>query len=200
MNTWGRPAWNDFHNYAVEYPANPSLAHQNDARDFFQRRFLRKVECEKCLRDYQIMIARSPPRTTSREDLFDWTVEIHNTVNRKLGKPEMTTREAYRQWNWRSPATQQQITPYAGASYQSYRQPVCQQTQSFGTYNQPSYSPYTNDSSAWRTPSYGSTPVYTPSYSQAGYSQGACPSIQSAYCPGSNLSPYTTCNRGYGYY
>jgi hypothetical protein len=39
-----------------------------------------------------------PPDFTSPEAFFAWGVALHNAVNRKLGKPELTIEEARRIW------------------------------------------------------------------------------------------------------
>lgn len=43
-------------------------------------------------------IKQCPPRYNSEEDWFAWTVELHNMVNRKLNKPEITLEEAMQIW------------------------------------------------------------------------------------------------------
>jgi hypothetical protein len=39
-----------------------------------------------------------PPDYTSPEAFFAWGVRLHNAVNAKLGKPEITIEEAYSIW------------------------------------------------------------------------------------------------------
>jgi len=36
---------------------------------------------------------------SGRDSLFLWTVNIHNSVNRRLGKPTMTVEDAMSKWN-----------------------------------------------------------------------------------------------------
>ncbi len=51
-------------------------------------------DCE-CKSFYKQWKAQNPPKA---DDLFDWTVELHNAVNAKLGKPKITLDEARRIW------------------------------------------------------------------------------------------------------
>ena len=52
-----------------------------------------------CRKDYMLYKTSSPPDFTSPESLWLWGVELHNHVNRKLGKPELTIEEARLQWS-----------------------------------------------------------------------------------------------------
>lgn len=44
------------------------------------------------------LLDQNPPRFDSPEDFFAWSVEYHNAVNRKLGKPEIGLDEALAIW------------------------------------------------------------------------------------------------------
>ena len=59
--------------------------------------FLIPQRCE-CKGGYQQIIAEMPPDFTSPEAFFAWGVNLHNAVNRKLGKPELTIDEALSIW------------------------------------------------------------------------------------------------------
>jgi hypothetical protein len=48
--------------------------------------------CRKFYREWK---AQHPPPT---KDFFAWTVELHNAVNDKLGKPQITLNEAIQIW------------------------------------------------------------------------------------------------------
>ena len=51
-----------------------------------------------CKDGYQKILEDMPPDFTSPEAFFAWGVALHNAVNRKLGKPELTIDEARRIW------------------------------------------------------------------------------------------------------
>jgi hypothetical protein len=52
-----------------------------------------------CREGFERILREIPPRF---DDWFAWTVEVHNAVNFKLGKPEIEWEEACRRWNWNS--------------------------------------------------------------------------------------------------
>lgn len=52
-----------------------------------------------CRKDYMLYKASTPPDFTSPESLWLWGYHLHNYVNRKLGKPELTIEEARLQWS-----------------------------------------------------------------------------------------------------
>ena len=56
-----------------------------------------KYECG-CQAFYAQHKADNPPDFTSPEAFFRWGVALHNAVNRKLGKPELTYEEALSIW------------------------------------------------------------------------------------------------------
>ena len=49
----------------------------------------------KCRDAFEAIIKVNPPRF---DDWFAWTVEVHNAVNRKLGRKEWTLDEAVARW------------------------------------------------------------------------------------------------------
>jgi hypothetical protein len=51
-----------------------------------------------CKRFYGEWKADNPPDFSSPEAFFAWGVRLHNAVNAKLGKPEITIDEAYKIW------------------------------------------------------------------------------------------------------
>ena len=52
----------------------------------------------QCRRDYALYKASNPPDFSSPEALWIWGFNLHNWVNRKLGKPELTVEEAKALW------------------------------------------------------------------------------------------------------
>jgi hypothetical protein len=60
--------------------------------------FARRVPCGQCRRHWLEEVKSFPPPTQSGADLFAWTVERHNNVNRRLGKALLVLEDARRQW------------------------------------------------------------------------------------------------------
>lgn len=56
-----------------------------------------QYECG-CRRFYAEYKMANPPDFTSPEAFFRWGINLHNAVNRKLGKPELTIDEAISIW------------------------------------------------------------------------------------------------------
>ena len=54
------------------------------------------VPCPVCREHYKVHLQKLPltPHLDRREDLFRWTVELHNEVNVMLGKPKVTEMES----------------------------------------------------------------------------------------------------------
>ena len=59
--------------------------------------YLIPARCD-CKDGYQQILGELPPDFTSPEAFFAWGVSLHNAVNRKLGKPELTITEALSIW------------------------------------------------------------------------------------------------------
>lgn len=53
--------------------------------------------CPTCQRNFRIWLETNPPRF---DDWQRWTWEAHNTVNAKLGKPEITWEKACELWGY----------------------------------------------------------------------------------------------------
>lgn len=94
-NVWGPLFWHTMHITALGYPQNPSYAHKRAAKEFFES-FTQLLPCPQCREHYAKMLQAMPisPHLDRREDLFRWTVAIHNEVNVRLGKQRILETEA----------------------------------------------------------------------------------------------------------
>ena len=96
---WGPSMWTTLHFIALGYPANPSMEDQENYRTFFEN--LHKfVPCKFCSDHYQQHLLDLPigPYLNTRNDLFAWTVSLHNIVNQELGKSVWTLEQAYQHY------------------------------------------------------------------------------------------------------
>ena len=82
----GRFAWSKLHGYTG---CDPQWL------DIWQ--YLIPARCD-CKDGYQQILGEMPPDFTTPEAFFRWGVALHNAVNRKLGKPELTIEEALSIW------------------------------------------------------------------------------------------------------
>lgn len=51
--------------------------------------------CENCIKDYKDFMENNPP---DFNDLFGWTVKLHNHVNTLREKPTYTRKESFQYW------------------------------------------------------------------------------------------------------
>jgi hypothetical protein len=54
------------------------------------------VSCGDCRNSFRTWVKDHPPRWN---ELFTWTVELHNYVNKKLGKPEWDLAQAFNHYS-----------------------------------------------------------------------------------------------------
>jgi hypothetical protein len=82
----GPKEWADLHRAAC----NPQL-------DFaaYVETLIKRIGCEECAREARAFVAAAPPPIEASRR-FAWSVTWHNSVNRRLGKPELSIDEACR--------------------------------------------------------------------------------------------------------
>ena len=94
---WGPIFWMTIHVVALGYSEKPTYAEKRSAKEFFES--LRNLlPCPVCREHYaeHLKVVPITPSLDSRQDLFKWTVDLHNSVNVKLGKPTISQTEALR--------------------------------------------------------------------------------------------------------
>jgi hypothetical protein len=93
-SVWGPFFWHTMHIVALGYSKNPTYTDKKCAKEFYESlAFL--LPCSICREHYKEYLQEKPISTflDSRTDLIKWTVQIHNKVNKMLGKPEWTLEE-----------------------------------------------------------------------------------------------------------
>ncbi|XP_050426482.1 FAD-linked sulfhydryl oxidase ALR [Adelges cooleyi] len=93
----GRSTWNLLHTIAATYPNNPSAKNKSDIQQFLVL-LSRVYPCEICADDFAEILVHCPPKTDSQESLSQWVCEVHNMVNRKLGKPQFDCTKVMERW------------------------------------------------------------------------------------------------------
>lgn len=93
---WGSSGWSFIHYTALGYPENPTDEDKINYKIFYHN-LQNTLPCLKCSLNYKENINQLPidDSLNSREDLFKWTVNIHNIVNNELGKKNLSHKEAY---------------------------------------------------------------------------------------------------------
>ena len=87
---WGPIFWHTIHITAIGYPTNPTYGQKKAAKEFYESlAFL--IPCPVCRQHYETHLQKNPltPHLDRRDDLFRWTVNLHNEVNTTLGKPRL---------------------------------------------------------------------------------------------------------------
>jgi len=86
--------WRVIHKVAFRYEKDGQVI--DDGVIDFYKSIGHIIECKTCMRHYYKFIDENPiPRNGG---LFTWTVQLHNSVNERLGKPIVSVDEAYNIW------------------------------------------------------------------------------------------------------
>lgn len=96
---WGPSTWNALHYIALGYPTNPTPDDMLTYKKFFELVGY-VLPCKLCSEHYKKHWTVLPIDSylSNRMRLFEWTVKIHNIVNKLNGKKEWTLEEAKRHY------------------------------------------------------------------------------------------------------
>ena len=90
---WGKQAWHLIHTIAFNYPDNPTEEDKQIHKDFVYN--LQKVlPCPYCANHFKDNLEKFPPRLDNQKEFFNWSVDIHNEVNKANGKRVLNYDEA----------------------------------------------------------------------------------------------------------
>ena len=94
-SVWGPIFWHALHVTALSYPTNPNYVQKRAAKEFYES-MTELIPCPVCREHYKKHLHKLPisPHLDRRDDLFRWTVELHNEVNDTLGKPRISEVES----------------------------------------------------------------------------------------------------------
>jgi len=93
---WGKYLWISIHFIAMEYPHEPSLKDKQNYRIFFDN-LKNVIPCKNCSDNYKDHLIKYPLTDhvlSSRMNLFKWTVDIHNEVNKITNVPQISYESA----------------------------------------------------------------------------------------------------------
>lgn len=84
---WGPSMWFVIHTVALTSAPKPTPA-QRAASEMFVRSLAGVLPCHLCRTHFAAALDALPPRVfASRDAFFEWTVNFHNQVNRRIDKP-----------------------------------------------------------------------------------------------------------------
>lgn len=95
---WGKQAWHFIHIVALSYPNNPSDADKENYSAFFNS-LKHTLPCPICAKHFEENMVKLPIRLESTKDLFEWSVDVHNEVNKSNGKKVLSYEEALKEIN-----------------------------------------------------------------------------------------------------
>ena len=92
---WGRHLWKSIHYIALGYPDIPTDIEAENYMNFYLN-FWQVIPCQKCAVNYRNHLEELPIHNflKNKMTLFEWTVKLHNLVNKSLNKPQISTFEA----------------------------------------------------------------------------------------------------------
>ena len=91
---WGPNAWSLIHYTALAYPSQPTDVDKENYKNFYYS-LQNTLPCPKCALNYQRHLKDIPidEALVDPEELFKWTIDIHNEVNKELGKRKYSYEE-----------------------------------------------------------------------------------------------------------
>ena len=93
---WGPHYWFFLHTMSITYPIMPNALTKKKYYEFIQNLPL-FIPVEKISTEFSKLIDQYPitPYLDNRDSFIRWTHFIHNKINQKLEKPELTLNEFY---------------------------------------------------------------------------------------------------------
>lgn len=87
---WGPSAWTFLHSITMTYPESPGELEKQFYKNFFKN-LGNVLPCSKCQQHYNEHLKELPldEHLSSRREIVEWLIELHNKVNISLGKPTM---------------------------------------------------------------------------------------------------------------
>lgn len=82
----GRAAWKVLHTILAQYPEDPNSEERETLVNYLHL-FSRVYPCRECAEHFQVYLAKYPPQVSSRQTAMLWGCDVHNKVNKRLGKP-----------------------------------------------------------------------------------------------------------------
>ena len=86
---WGPHLWKTLHMISISYPNEPNEEQKKNYRTFFEN-FYQVIPCSICSNNYINNLKELPitnDTMKNQQTLVKWVIDIHNIVNKELGKP-----------------------------------------------------------------------------------------------------------------
>jgi len=83
----GRATWKLLHTMTLRYPEHPTADEREALHSYFHLS-ARLYPCGECATEFQALLRKYPPQTSSRRSASLWLCGLHNEVNKRLNKPD----------------------------------------------------------------------------------------------------------------
>jgi hypothetical protein len=93
-NSWGKEGWHFIHCVSLAYPNDATKQIKTQYKAFFKSLGY-VLPCPSCSKNFKLEYATNPPKFTDSKELFNWTVDLHNKVNKTNSKKEYSYEEAF---------------------------------------------------------------------------------------------------------
>lgn len=81
----GRATWTFLHTLAAQYPENPTRQQKKDVKELMSI-LSRMYPCKECADHFKEVLRANPVQAGSHDEFSQWLCQVHNVVNRSLGK------------------------------------------------------------------------------------------------------------------
>lgn len=92
---WGPGTWYLIHCAAKCYPCNPSDSDKAEMHHFLNS-LGPILPCKKCRGNYMEYLKAHPPALSCKRAFKKWTYNLHDSVNKRLGKKSPPFEEVFR--------------------------------------------------------------------------------------------------------
>ena len=84
---WGSHTWHVINVMALTYPEKPDVQDQNNMTAFITS-LANVLPCDKCKFHFKKNLEKFPlsQALTSRSNFIKWVIDVHNSVNERIGK------------------------------------------------------------------------------------------------------------------
>lgn len=109
-DSFGPAFWFTIHNATTTYPNKPTEFVQNGMKQLVSNMPL-LIPCIVCKEHFYSYLKTIDLDyiTSSRENLFNFFIQVHNYVNRRFGKPEMSLTDAKKLYGFNKPGVGSQV-------------------------------------------------------------------------------------------
>lgn len=97
---WGNNFWFTLHSVSFFYPEYPTSTDMHKYKTFFET-ISYVLPCPSCKEHYRKILNDYPidPYLESRDSLIRWVILVHNKVNLRIGKKEISYQDAINEYS-----------------------------------------------------------------------------------------------------